>query len=297
MTGDLQVPRAVQDKPNLSVDEARKLTDRIRDAVSKLLPLIKEAFDRRADVALGYPNWIAYCDAELRGIRLPVSERREAVVELRQAGMSTRAIAAATGVSKGTVDNDLSQLANSGQLPDKVVGLDGKTRPATRPAKPNKVTVTQVPCCEKCGAKLPADQADAGFVRCENCDSYGDHIAAELPGGGFGPCKTCHPPAEQAAEQGDPLAGVGEQYKTDPAERIAAVAETAPDYVRPATAPAPARSREQVPFLWQPALQLAGQDPARIADVLNRSNGWQHAADTRAALDTWFEQLFTHRKP
>ncbi|MCX4468951.1 hypothetical protein OOK41_01255 [Micromonospora sp. NBC_01655] len=38
----------------------------------------------------------------------------------------------------------------------------------------------------------------------------------------------------------DPLAGVGEQYETDPRRRIAAVAEVAPEFVRPAPAPAPA---------------------------------------------------------
>jgi hypothetical protein len=54
-------------------------------------------------------------------------------------------------------------------------------------------------------AAATADESDASVV--------GDVAADELP---------------------DPLAGVGDQYRTDPAERIASVAEVAPEFVRPA---------------------------------------------------------------
>jgi hypothetical protein len=116
----------------LGLDEARSLTDKIKAHVSELLPLIKEAFERRADVALGYANWLDYCDTELRGLRLPVERRREAVTELREAGMSTRAIGAALGVSKDTVQRELSQVETVAQ-PGRVVSLDGRERPATQP--------------------------------------------------------------------------------------------------------------------------------------------------------------------
>jgi len=95
---------------DLTPKRARLLTDRIKVAVGELLPLIKEAFEGRADVALGYQSWAEYCDAELRGLRIPIQERREAVQELREAGMDQRSIGAALGVSQKTVDRDLDKV-------------------------------------------------------------------------------------------------------------------------------------------------------------------------------------------
>lgn len=127
---------AVQSLPVLTAEQARDLTARIRERVTDLLPLIREAFHRRADKAMGYETWQDYCDAELRGISLPVQERRDAAVELRQAGMSQRAISAALGVSQKTIDRDLdSQLSHddSVEMPEQVMSLDGKQRPAMVP--------------------------------------------------------------------------------------------------------------------------------------------------------------------
>lgn len=135
--GELEIP--VAEPVEFTPEQARELTERIRAGVAELLPLIKRAFEGRADRALGYDSWLAYCDAELRGLRLPVEDRRAAVAELREAGMSTRAVAAALGVAKGTVDNDLARLAKSGQspeVPETVESLDDRRRPASRPTPP-----------------------------------------------------------------------------------------------------------------------------------------------------------------
>lgn len=84
---------------------------------------------------LDMASWEALCDSRgwTRRVALPRPERREVVERLRQEGMSTRAIAAAVGASKSTVSDDLAQLSDSGQLPESVTSLDGRTRPATRP--------------------------------------------------------------------------------------------------------------------------------------------------------------------
>jgi len=60
------------------------------------------------------------------------------IAQLRQEGMSVRAIASATGITKSTVASDISQLSRSGQLdqPTRISGLDGKTRAATQPKSP-----------------------------------------------------------------------------------------------------------------------------------------------------------------
>lgn len=112
---------------------ARTLTDRIKVAVEGTWLLIQDAYTSRAWSVLGYASWDAYIEAEFAGTRLalPREERAETVQSLRQAGMSIRAISAATGVSVGTVHTDLgtcSELNTSG-----VTGLDGKSYAASRP--------------------------------------------------------------------------------------------------------------------------------------------------------------------
>jgi hypothetical protein len=93
---------------DLTADEARQLTDRITGQVANLLPLIREAFERRAWIALGHESWDAYCDTRLRGLRLPV-ERREAALELVGSGMSRRSAAAALGVDERTIRRDVAE--------------------------------------------------------------------------------------------------------------------------------------------------------------------------------------------
>jgi transposase-like protein len=64
--------------------------------------------------------------------QLPREQRREVAVALRQEGHSQRAIAEALGVNRNTVRSDL-QLGDTTQLPDRVIGLDGKNYPASQP--------------------------------------------------------------------------------------------------------------------------------------------------------------------
>lgn len=67
--------------------------------------------------------------------QLPREQRREVVAVLREDGHSQRAIAGALGVSQSLVHKDLRQLNTSNQLtePNRVIGLDGKSRPASKP--------------------------------------------------------------------------------------------------------------------------------------------------------------------
>ena len=67
---------------------------------------------------------------------LSEEQRREVVAELRREGHSYRAIGGALGVSEGAVRKDVraEELRTGTQLsPDRITGLDGKSRPATRP--------------------------------------------------------------------------------------------------------------------------------------------------------------------
>lgn len=131
-----------QELPPSTLDEARRRSEQIRAGLVLYVhtrTAIAEAWARRDWKVLDYDNWDAYLTGEfgdeLR--RLTGDERREAVAEYRQAGMSTRAIASAVQAPKSTVADDVRQLPGSGQLPETVKGLDGRDMPAKRDPKPS----------------------------------------------------------------------------------------------------------------------------------------------------------------
>jgi transposase-like protein len=119
-----------------TADQARQLTDRIKVAVEGTWLLIQEAYTSRTWAVLGYDSWDAYCNVEFghARLRLPREERQEVVASLRESGLSVRSIASATGLSTGTVGNTVAELSKNGQLPSRITGLDGRERPAARPA-------------------------------------------------------------------------------------------------------------------------------------------------------------------
>jgi len=74
-------------------------------------------------------------------LRLPREERQEVVASLRESGLSTRAIASATGIADQTVRADLAQVREITQA--SVTGTDGKTY-APHP-EPNTWTPAEPP--------------------------------------------------------------------------------------------------------------------------------------------------------
>lgn len=127
----------------ISPAQARELTDRIKVGVEAVWQLVKDAYVSRAWEALGYDSWDDYCTREFGSsrIRLPREERQEVVSSMREIGMSTRAIASATGMSKDTAARALSGVAN--ETPAPVTGTDGKTYPSSQlrrePVEPEPV--------------------------------------------------------------------------------------------------------------------------------------------------------------
>lgn len=118
--------------PPMPADEAHERLDRVRGHVSAAREDLTALYVGRAWLALGFASWDELCDAHLGArIALPRSERREAVTEMRQAGMSTRAIGSALGVDQKTISNDLrSEELSSVEQPARVISLDGRERPA-----------------------------------------------------------------------------------------------------------------------------------------------------------------------
>lgn len=131
----------------ISPADARVLTDRIKVGVEAIWQLVEQAYVTRAWSALGYSSWDDYCTREFgtSRLRLPREERQEVVASMREVGLSTRAIASATGLSKGTVDRELSGAPFGAPAapparkepvspPTTTTGTDGKTYAASVPS-------------------------------------------------------------------------------------------------------------------------------------------------------------------
>lgn len=119
--------------PTMSAERAETLFAHLRDYRDEgerrgIPAIIKELHAGQGWKALNYDTWQEACEAELGGFRLGwvPEERREVVAELREAGMSTRAIGTALGVHHSTVADDLTGVGNPTPDPAPVTGLDGK---------------------------------------------------------------------------------------------------------------------------------------------------------------------------
>jgi protein gp37 len=123
-----------------TAEEARQRADRIKLGGEVLWQLVVEAYHGRDWIALGYGSWDEYCIREhghLR-LRLPREDQQEKVHSLRDAGLSLRAIAAATQQSKSQIQRELSTVPDSREngtvetgrnVPSRSgMGLDGRTR-------------------------------------------------------------------------------------------------------------------------------------------------------------------------
>jgi Sigma-70, region 4 len=126
-------PGALGWPEQLSPEEARALTDQVKVVLTISHKVLSACYKGRADLALGYHSWEAYCEAEFsetRAVRLDRERRREIVTTLRAEGMSTRAIAQGLGVSDGTVRNDLAAQNYAADQTPVITGLDGRQHPA-----------------------------------------------------------------------------------------------------------------------------------------------------------------------
>lgn len=120
----IEIPGLVQ----MESEEAEARIARINSAVDGVWDDLIALYIGRAWIALGYTSWDGLCDARFRfRPKLPSTDRQGVVLDMTEAGMSTRAIAAALGVSHPTVINDQKTAGGQDLPPAPVTGLDGKT--------------------------------------------------------------------------------------------------------------------------------------------------------------------------
>lgn len=121
--------------------------ERYAGSIRRLQDLITSLYAGRAWETLGFASWSDLCAARFgpKIKALGVDFRRDLVAILGDAGLSTRAIGAAVGVSEGTirgdrqVRNDYAPDVRSDSPPteaQKITGVDGKVYTATDPKTP-----------------------------------------------------------------------------------------------------------------------------------------------------------------
>jgi transposase-like protein len=77
--------------------------------------------------------------------QLDAEDRRELVAQLRAEGKSIRQIAEQLGVPKSTVADDAAEATVRNRTVDRVIGKDGKSRPARMARKPKVTPAAEAP--------------------------------------------------------------------------------------------------------------------------------------------------------
>lgn len=197
------------EKSDFTKAQATKLTEKIKKGAETTFEDIKKAFLGRIWLALGHKSWDEYLDAHYEGVplALPREKKKEAVQSLTAAGMSSRAIAAATGISQSTAARQGKKVADpkpSGESSDsgdsnvididpkditevkdgdgldefkgeeRRQGADGKSYPASQPAR-EPVVVEIVSA-----AKAIAKDLDSVRIRLDSLFSRDDYEAEKV---------------------------------------------------------------------------------------------------------------------
>jgi hypothetical protein len=93
---------------DLTRGEAEAITTRIKSAIGDLMGEVAKGHLGRVWIALGYESWADYMKGEFDRppLHLQREQRQAVTMFLHRQGMSTRAIAAATGTGNKTVARD-----------------------------------------------------------------------------------------------------------------------------------------------------------------------------------------------
>ncbi|HEY3435957.1 MAG TPA: hypothetical protein VGK41_09920 [Solirubrobacterales bacterium] len=264
-----------------AISAAQMRAERIRVGMHSYIATRREiaaAYAERDWVTLAYPSFEEYVESEFSETRLRLSpdERRDAVAEFRRAGMSQRAIGAALGVGVATVNRDLATVPDE-TVPDEITGTDGRKQPATRPAPKPQPAPEPGPQTPEPPAAPTALVGGSGIDDVDErpCAHRGDGEDCECNGNDqpteperahpswpteaeLKPWESLAPTADRIAEsmEPEPETCLGTDmdcgrplpcpnHPRTPAERIAAVAEVAPEFVKPAPAELDRRAAEQ----------------------------------------------------
>ena len=168
---------------------AQTRAERIREGMGNVAALMAEAVKHEDHKALGYESWAAYIEGEFGAERLPA--RQALVALLRAEGMSTRAVADATGLSQSAVTRALPAVTesltdsdaesnrsddthDSNTPSDQVQSGDGRRRPAQQSATQRQAARQQRQALKDARAGT-ADVIEPPEVT--NADAHGGNVA------------------------------------------------------------------------------------------------------------------------
>jgi uncharacterized protein YbaR (Trm112 family) len=240
-------PQATRDEAELRAATIRSGLERfVRDVV----PAMLQAYLSRDWVALEYASWREYVRERwgVDQLRLSTEDRQTVARLFRLYGASNRSIGSALNVGEATVRRDLAGAPDD--APAQVLGADGKRYPAR-----GHTAETGTWYCQSCGNEWPV--VDGEPNTCPECGGRG----------GFEP----RPAEPQETDAG---------YIANPDERLAAVAELAPEYVRevewPTGATASGAVESQTPA--GPTDEAPADEPAEVT-----YRGWRKFATASLA--------------
>ena len=187
-----------------------------------------DVYEGGSDEAL----WFALGANQAHGQRLSEGDKRRAIEMACKAwpDVSQRRIAAHVGCNQRYVGTVRAQLSATTQLPDQVVGRDGRRRPATRTGKARKASTTEDEALPASSEGRPDTEAEppetSAAQPSANRDNKGadpdptppEQAAAEPP------AETSGEPEPETAEDDKPAAGVtAKQAARDRSNRIVSV--------------------------------------------------------------------------
>lgn len=184
------------DKGDFTLAQAKKVTTQLQSKSADLVGLIVKAHEARIWLAYGHKTWNDYLDSEFPDgppLLVPKGTRASVVKQLASAGMSERAIGAATGQSKSQAHRDVTdallpqngavdaepQIGDDGEIIDaeiipgedaepvtrEVNRLDGGTQTVTvTPAKPKNAVINVVSAAKNVAKALEKVTYDLGAL-------------------------------------------------------------------------------------------------------------------------------------
>lgn len=135
MTTFIQETIAGEVVPSITLIQAQEITQKLRNEYGKVEELVVSAYANRIWLVMGYRSWDEYIDGEFKDLAVtpPKDQRARTIAAYSEAGMSTRAISAVTGLSKSSVNREVKKAREEGltESDTPVRGLDGKVRKAS----------------------------------------------------------------------------------------------------------------------------------------------------------------------
>jgi hypothetical protein len=190
---------------------ARARAVRIRDGITSYIHTLGDIAIAHAEgdwKTLGYESWDDYVAKEFSAdrVRLPVPQRQKAVEELRLAGLSNRAIAAAVNVAETTVRRDLA-ATNVAPIEGEIV--DPPARSPLVEAMTGAIEDAEKRAEDHLAVAGPGEPADLQRSA-EAAGAVGHPVPAAPDSGVAAPAEEVLPPASSEPDP-EPAAGEGEQ--------------------------------------------------------------------------------------